>query len=1050
MKFGSFPAILLACFAVAVGDFGFRTFNPAITPEYMIGGAVRPLYVEAEGEPRKHLYLRRTWRMTEPPEQAWLRFIGHDAIEVWVNGRRAGTSPRVGYGRLSGVVVDITPLMHEGENSIAVHVAQLVLDRPPAVAIESECRFADGKVKTLADPEDWKASDVYDRRGAFWYETGFDDSHWDEPSVADPVYWRAQVNLPPRSITHPRDASWITLPGAREGAAVVARKFEVEGNPRHGWLRVLSTGSNRVAVNGHLLTPEQPNLGIRQPTVALEATYDISPLLRRGTNTVSILAETPGEPPRVIADLETTALNGRRAYVATDGEWLGAEGLAADWLHPDLASDRWRACNVETGYLGVLPRAMTRELVEIRPGGAFWTARGLIYAAWIAGSAVIAGLGAAGVGWLLNRMRPADSPLPSALPFAALAPSAVAAVGGGLMTWDLAWGWQDVYQPLWLAALWLAVTAQWLLLLAINSGRAVIQSTVPAESFALRPARTRLEWTAIAAFWLALGGLALGLRLRDLTDEPIHHDEVTAYAFTEAVFQHGFPGGQVHPDIPFGYAATNELCYYFNAIAALLFDDPLLVIRVPSLVWSMLTLALISYIGWKWFDGFVAVVAGVLFAVSPQMIGFANFGRYLAQTEFFALLTMYFTYEAVRGTGKPNVGMMWAATAAFIAMYLSWEGTGMFGLGLALAVFFHRRRHLKPLLASPHLYAASTVLLLAVVAQNAHRIMQQTQRLWYGEGISSLTIKPMWRYPFFQHDYYLISSSWTRDALIPMAALVLACVLAIRHRWRLPLRFSLICIIANAEVMAALLPLRANRYSCHLIPIMMLITAAVTVAASEAIVNYLRVRSLPRAYRWYAGVVATAATTIVVALASGWTIRMAEMTRFVNASFDVKQLKVPDWDEPTKYLHENLKEGDIVISTFPHTTNYMFAAHRIDKDGRPRSVDYWLESRLILQATMGDSSDLPRDRRSGAIMLHNLEQVEKLFAENERVWYCTMRAAQSKLNDSIVSKYLRDHMDVVSEDFATALMLRDKTHRPAPVRLEEEEAGQIAADYFLR
>jgi hypothetical protein len=149
-------------------------------------------------------------------------------------------------------------------------------------------------------------------------------------------------------------------------------------------------------------------------------------------------------------------------------------------------------------------------------------------------------------------------------------------------------------------------------------------------------------------------------------------------------------------------------------------------------------------------------------------------------------------------------------------------------------------------------------------------------------------------------------------------------------------------------------------------------------------------------------------------------------------------------------LHEHLQEGDIVISIFPHTTNYMFAAHRIDKDGQPRNVDYWLESRLILQATMGDSTNVPRDRRSGAAMLHNIEQVEKLFAENERVWYCTMRMAQSKLNDSIVSKYLREHMDVVSEDFATALMVRDKTHRPAPIRLEEEEAGQIAADYFLR
>ncbi len=46
--------------------------------------------------------------------------------------------------------------------------------------------------------------------------------------------------------------------------------------------------------------------------------------------------------------------------------------------------------------------------------------------------------------------------------------------------------------------------------------------------------------------------------------------------------------------------------------------------------------------------------------------------------------------------------------------------------------------------------------------------------------------------------------------------------------------------------MAAFLPVRTNRYACHLIPvIMMLITAAVIVAGAEAMLNYLRHRKLP-------------------------------------------------------------------------------------------------------------------------------------------------------------------------------------------------------------
>ena len=67
--------------------------------------------------------------------------------------------------------------------------------------------------------------------------------------------------------------------------------------PREGWLRVLSNGSCRVAVNGYLLTDKQDRLGMHQPLFVNEASYDISPLLHSGHNTISILAETLGKQP---------------------------------------------------------------------------------------------------------------------------------------------------------------------------------------------------------------------------------------------------------------------------------------------------------------------------------------------------------------------------------------------------------------------------------------------------------------------------------------------------------------------------------------------------------------------------------------------------------------------------------------------------------------------------------------------------------------------------------------------------------------------------------
>jgi hypothetical protein len=196
--------------------------------------------------------------------------------------------------------------------------------------------------------------------------------------------------------------------------------------------------------------------------------------------------------------------------------------------------------------------------------------------------------------------------------------------------------------------------------------------------------------------------------------------------------------------------------------------------------------------------------------------------------------------------------------------------------------------------------------------------------------------------------------------------------------------------------------------------------------------------------------VAAAVTLFVLIVTSGWFVRSCELTRFANSSFEVRQLRFPDWEGPTQYLKQELRPDDVVISIYPHSQNYMFEAHKIGDAAGPRKTDYWLQSRLVLQATLGDTHEIPLDRRSGAKMLYNLDQVKQLLAQNDRVWYCTMRLSQSKLNDSEVSRYLRDNMEVVCEDFGTALMFHDRNNRPARIQMQDEDAGRLASEYYLK
>jgi hypothetical protein len=52
-------------------------------------------------------------------------------------------------------------------------------------------------------------------------------------------------------------------------------------------------------------------------------------------------------------------------------------------------------------------------------------------------------------------------------------------------------------------------------------------------------------------------------------------------------------------------------------------------------------------------------------------------------------------------------------------------------------------------------------------------------------------------------------------------------------------------------------------------------------------------------------------------------------------------------------------------------------------------------------------------------------------------------------NDPEVASYLRQHMDVVYEDFSTEVLLRDSENRPASMRRANEEALRRARANFL-
>jgi len=1044
----SLRLVILTIFSIVMGYFAFRTWSPLQSSEYIIGGEVRPLMLsKTDSVARKSLYLRRTWYMPQAPEHAWLQVLGHDVIEVFVNGRAIGNAEVAHSGVAAALLIDITPHLGKGRNSIGISATQRVLDHRPAVAIEGGYTLTDGQERSLADPDTWRANDHFERGNDLWFTTDFRDEHWAIAKLSPPHSMWGHVDVPPRGITTKPTASWISPPSTQGGIAALRHEFALPSRPATSWLRVTATSPYRLAVNGTVLADDHDKLAAPPPYRPRQCLYDISRFVHAGQNVVAFMLSTDGRTPHIQADLEVTDKSGNVSRHDTGEGWIASAGPSAGWRRPLVAEPEWWSpCHVETGSMVPKQRQLEREVVTLSRSDFLVIKAFAIVLLFMAAAGFVAHFGCSCVNGMLQCTRNgATARVPKSLAYLALVPSTALAAVGILSTYDPAISQQDIYSEVWLFSAWLLVATQWLAIVStwiVAGGRAETDISKPSRFWEPRRATT--------VFLFVLCVLAFWLRVRDITTEPIHHDEVGAYGFTMGIFETGFPSRRSHPDSPIGYCATSELVYYPNALVALFIDDPLLILRIPAVCWSIGTLLLLFYVGKRLFSLPVGLVAATFYAVSPYLVGMANFGRYFSQLQFFALLTIYLFYKTIQGRGPIDRRYLWLTASSFIVMFLTWEGSAFLATGLVAAAMLHRRGSLRAIFCNPSIYAAIVAVAVVYLLQNTHRTFQQTQRLWYGRGISGLSLLPMWRYPNFQLTYFFQQASWVRDSLLPIFGWVCAVLLSIRHRFEAPLRVLLVILAVNCGVMAAFLPLHASRYSYHLVPLMILAATVTLVAATEALLKLARGVHVPRWCRRYSYFAAATLVASVFACANGRFVRTAELKGFQTLAYQADMFKFPHWDSALTFLRENMQEGDVVIALYPHLVDFTIQTAEDQRFGSEWSSDYWLQSIMILQATLDDVRATPLDRRVGTVMMPDKDFVEYVFNTHRgRIWYCTIPRVHNVSNYGAVSEYMRKNMDIVFEDHRSVVMLRDNNHRPAFVQAAEEESSDAARTWTL-
>jgi hypothetical protein len=819
------------------------------------------------------------------------------------------------------------------------------------------------------------------------------------------------------------------------GPCEVQHDVHVNGRPREAWLRVTATASYLLTVNDIVLDEQDTQLGTLHPAIPMQRTYDLMPVVRRGHNSVSLrLTGTPG-PPHLLADLEMQDDAGRCYRLGTDETWL-ARGEANGPGGMEAARDG-RPCHIDPGDLDIPPSDVPGSIVPLTLPLDVLLKRASGEAALMAVIALLTVIACRRAAQFLASGSGMPAPLPSGVVYLALVPATLAISAGILACYDPRIACQDVYQEQWLYAAVLSVPLQWLLLAGIGrlwqtGRRAEVRRLVPGLAGCL-------------VVVLIGGGLAL--RLHDLTAEPLHPDEVTILRISRFLIRRGFPNLEVHQDLPPIYISGCELESISVALASFFFDDDLYTVRIPAVIYGVLMIPLIYRLGRSLFGTAAGLTASAFYALAPACLLMTHFGRYPSLLQLTTLLTVYYFWRTIAGAGPLRQRALWLTVLSFLAMFLSWEASILLAPGMVLAALFYRRGRLRTLFCNPSVYAGAIVVLSIVLLQMAHGALQQTQFLWYGTGFSDVKLDLMWRYPFFDPLYYIRAASWSEDFLLPMLGLAGAGILAIRHRLQRRVRVLLLIFLTPCLLMSGLLTVFAARYSYHLIPLFILLASAALTAGARGMVRVARAGPAP-SYHGYARAIGLLMVFVGIGLGSGMTVQLTELKSFLGSGARPGELRVPNFAGAVEHLRRFFQEGDVVVAAQPEVIDYLIAS---DGRGFPASwsADYWLQSTMLLQAVLDDRRPLPLHRFSGTAMISSCKSLESVFARHRRIWYITAPPFDDKSNNADTAQFVREHMDIVYQDYSSMILLRDNQHRPAWKRLEGENALQKAKAHYL-
>ena len=581
----------------------------------------------------------------------------------------------------------------------------------------------------------------------------------------------------------------------------------------------------------------------------------------------------------------------------------------------------------------------------------------------------------------------------------------VALAGLFAISYDIRYPYDWCFKPLFILGIvvWLSAGKLFLLFgrLAPRPGDAYPERREPETGL------SRWPWQPLLLLAITAAGTVV--RASKLTSIPMGHDETIMVLQARNVLLAGYP--YIQAGSYTRLLSTYELLPYPIALSIAILGNNVLAYRLPALIFSSATIALIGYVGYRMMDWRTGILAATIWALLPIPIGWARDGFYPSQECFFALGTFWLFFEAIRGKTL-NHRFLTLATVAFVLSYLSWEAGGFILPTLIIALLVIKWGDFT-WMSDGHLWLCFGVVVTIVIVQLCYRQVTLTpDYLGVVKDLSELSSPSIVFFDRLVFDpFYYLNALFLAENHVALSLVAALGFLFVRRN---PALTYLNVLLAMLYVFyTCFLGHYAPRYCFDWLPLLVLSGSGSFFALSDL------VERMPvwETGKWLGRLGFTAAAIMLIAASNQYGLNLFRTAPDPTMPVWYDRIHVAfkaDYLGANKYVADHMEPGDVVIASMPH-------CYYLDTGRWP---DYSINTRLEFRMYY-DGGAVPAtyiDKWLGVKVIHNLDELVDIHTHGGRLWIIQ---SVPNPNSFEVLKYLQANGRVVYESNQQQVYLLD-------------------------